>query len=248
MDAREVTHALRLQVARVDAIQALGGRGPHIALRIEMQGAGARVRAGLAGEAQDFLAVSRGGVVELDARPRPDPEAAPGLIQQGRHQVATLAAAERRLRPDPPPRDRIETRDIVRIGSDPEPPGLVLCQRGDETFRQAARVFRLVLEDAEAVAVVTMQAALGRDPDEALAILQQGVDRVLREPLLAADALEVVLALYRLQRCRRAARQHHGQQQMREAMPSRPSRQGLAWRSRPRHARVDSISPQRIRV
>jgi hypothetical protein len=136
----------------------------------------------------------------------------------------------------------IEAGDVVGVGTDPEPAELVLRQRRDEALRQAAGVARLVLEDAETVAVVTVQAALGGNPDEALLVLQQRVDRVLRQPLFAADRLEVVLAPHRAGVAHRAER---GQRQPRGQSPRRA---GRSRRSRRRHSARSAASPVEQRV
>ena len=93
--------------------------------------------------------------------------------------------------------DGVVARHAGAVGADPQGTRRILRQRGDEVVGQAARILRIALEQHEAVAVVAMQPALRRDPDVSGAILQDRVDRVLRQRVVGAGTLEVVRALRR---------------------------------------------------
>ncbi len=70
---------------------------------------------------------------------------------------------------------RIESIEGVRA-ADPDRPGVVLEQREDVYARKAPRVLVVIGEDFEVVAVVTIQAVLGAEPDESQVVLDDFVD------------------------------------------------------------------------
>ena len=59
---------------------------------------------------------------------------------------------------------------------------VILGNGSDEAVRQAIRIVGFVLVEHIAIAIVLMQATLGRDPEVAGAILEKRVDRVLPSP------------------------------------------------------------------
>ena len=155
-----------------------------------------------------------------------DPQAAAGLEMQRRHRrllARLLAGGDRRDR-DELVGDRVVARHAGAVGADPQGARRILRQRGDEVVGQAARILRIALEQHEAVAVVAVQPALRRDPDVAGAILQDRVDRVLRQRIVGAGALEVVGALRRI----RPATATLGGRRQREAEQSRAD--AARWR------------------
>ena len=79
----------------------------------------------------------------------------------------------------------LEERDAAE-GARPEPAVVAERERGHLVRRQS--LFGAVA--VEAVAVVPVEAVLGGDPEKAFAILRDGEDREVLQPLLAAVAAE----------------------------------------------------------
>ena len=115
--------------------------------------------------------------------------------------------------------------------------------RGRDGFlRQTAVVVDAIGVEAEGVTVVALQAALRGHPDIAGAVLQQGVDRVLRRAVLAAEMVEVVAP--RCARCRRRqARQEAGRDQRDPADDARDAAGSGAFHSCPESAAPGGIAP-----
>nr|WP_246172595.1 hypothetical protein [Nitrospirillum amazonense] len=84
----------------------------------------------------------------------------------------------------------IVARDGAGGGGYPQPAAGGGNQGGDDVARQAAGNAVLVLEGAEAIAVIAGQAALGAHPDEAVAVLRQGHGDGVGQAGLTADAAE----------------------------------------------------------
>lgn len=76
------------------------------------------------------------------------------------------------------------------VGTNPQSPLGVFVERRDAIRRQAQGILRVVPERRDRVAVVPVESLLGAKPEKALVILEDGLDRALRETLFHRKATE----------------------------------------------------------
>ena len=76
--------------------------------------------------------------------------------------------------------DGVESTQATAQGADPEDAGLIYEKRGDVIRRQGGGALRIVTEDGENVAVVPIEPLIRPEPQEALFILEKGLDDRLR--------------------------------------------------------------------
>ncbi len=89
----------------------------------------------------------------------------------------------------------VEPRQISAAGADPEFAGFARSDRGDEAFGQARIIAEAQGELPDTGAVETVQAALGRDPDEALFVLGEVGHGLLQQIAGPGRGLEIEIAL-----------------------------------------------------
>src|SRR5690606_38090741 len=89
--------------------------------------------------------------------------------------------------------DRVEAVQPAREGPDPAVPVGVLMERGDVAARERRGIEGVVAENDELVTVVAVEPVLRPDPHEPLPVLEEGVDGVLREPVLDGEVAKADL-------------------------------------------------------
>jgi hypothetical protein len=141
--------------------------------------------------------VARAGfrIQPFQARQRADPDLA-GMRQQCFHFALRLLAAGHVVMADFA-RGEVEAGYVLGIGAHPQRMVAFGRQCRDVTIGKARRIARIVPVLHVALAVVAVQAALGRDPDETLRVLRERVHGVLAETALAAEPGEVIIARQR---------------------------------------------------
>lgn len=75
-------------------------------------------------------------------------------------------------------------------GAHPESGGIVLAQRIDPIMRKRRRVEWFWFINGELIAVILVETVPGAEPQISFLILQDAVDRVLRQPLIDPQAVE----------------------------------------------------------
>ena len=84
-----------------------------------------------------------------------------------------------------------EAAQSAAHGADPQVAVHITAERPDAIVRDREGVTCIVLEDGHAVAVVPVQAILCAEPEEAVAILCDGVHRGLGEAVFEGDVIEL---------------------------------------------------------
>ena len=183
--------------ARRQARHAVQGADPERALRIERErvhdlvARRARARARLA----DGGEAARARVEALQAVAGAEPEHAVAVGDDG---VDAAVGALARTRFEQRVAHElaaglIEARQSS-LGAEPEPPFRVFERGVDVAVRQRGGVARVVAVGGEAVAVVAVEAGLGTEPHEALAVLEDGQHRFLRQAVFDRQPLEAQVA------------------------------------------------------
>ena len=92
--------------------------------------------------------------------------------------------------PDDGAGDRVEAVQPARERADPDTSVAIFEEGGDVAARERRGVEGVVAEDDERVPVVAVEPVLRPDPHEPLAVLEEGVDGVLREPIFDRQVAE----------------------------------------------------------
>ncbi len=121
-----------------------------------------------------------------------DPQYSAAVEQQGRD--AIIAQTGRLVRiatiSGELPQARVEAVESTLAGTHPQVAVAVFGQGGYPAVADGIRVVRIGAVNGESIAIVAVQAVLCAEPQEALRVLQDDVDRVLRQSLFDANALE----------------------------------------------------------
>ena len=218
--------------ARGDAQQTAGRGCPQRAVRRADQ---RRNVVGLARavEPEHLAAAVVVDVEQLDARGRAEPQSALRIESQSLDRAAPFAigrAGSRARRRKHLAAGRVEAGDVCGRATEPEAVLAVLRDRRDEVVREAVGVVGVVLVELVAIAVVRVQPALGGDPHEAVAILEERGDGVLGQALIVAARIDKEPSL--LSRCAN----EHAQQQPGGQKAQRFHRPAQECAHRGRHA------------
>mgnify|MGYP001088967979 CR=1 FL=1 len=80
--------------------------------------------------------------------------------------------------------------EVARGGRTVAERARVLIDPSDAAGVRAARIVRVMAKDAKLVAIIAIQAIIGPEPHESLAVLVDGEDRTLRKPLFDGQMVE----------------------------------------------------------
>ena len=97
---------------------------------------------------------------------------------------------------------RVKSMQTAAMRTDPNHTRFILVQRSDDVVAQTVGVVRVMLVYLEVVTVILVQSVLRANPQEAPAILQNGVDGILGESLFNADALDLEIIILGVERIR----------------------------------------------
>ena len=180
---------------RIDAAEAAAGPGPDAPVRglghaPDLVRGQPRRRVGIVPPGGD------GGVGGVEAQQavlaggQPDPVLR--VDRQVLHLVGLEAGRGRRIPAEvhEPFLPRVEVAEAGALGPVPDAPLAVLGQAPQAVAADAGRIVGVVLEDADAMPVVAVQAVLGGQPDEPFPVLQHLVDDTLGQPVPGGDAAE----------------------------------------------------------
>jgi hypothetical protein len=168
----------------IDAGVARADPQPPVAIREKGRDRIAAQAAGIVGRVCVPAELARRGITLEEALAfGADPEDAGAILDDARHALVNGGNGRERLGL------AIHDHEPV-VRAHPEPPRAVFVESGHHAVGKAAGIARVVPVDDEGVAVVAVEALLRAEPEETNTILEDGLDRRLRQSLLDGDAGE----------------------------------------------------------